>query len=119
MTAGRRRALETNRVNPNEYIPASNDTLAEEARLWDSGVLRPSDWFDAPDGVPRSAERATVGIRISKRTLAVLEAFARREGVGCGALANRWLDERIVKERDDLDRAARAEPPAPPPNPQP
>ena len=105
-------------MKPNEYIPASNDALAEEARLWDSGVLRPSDWFDAPDGVPRSAERATVSVSVSKRTLAVLEAFARREGVGCGALANRWLDERIIKERDDLDRAARAKQPAPP-NPQP
>ena len=76
MTAGRRRALETNRVNPNEYIPASNDALAEEARLWDSGALRPSDWFDAPDGVPRSAERATVSVPVSKRTLAVLDALA-------------------------------------------
>lgn len=118
MTAGRR-ALETNRVKPNEYVPASNDTLAEEARLWDSGALRPTDWFDAPDGVPRSAERATVGIPVSQRTLAVLDAFARREGVGCGALANRWLDERIVKERDDLDRAARVKQSAPQPNPQP
>ena len=105
-------------MNPKAYIPASNDALAEEARLWDSGVLRPSDWFDAPDGVPRSAERATVSVPMSKRTLAVLEAFARREGVGCGALANRWMDERIIKERDDLDRAARAKQPTPP-NPQP
>ena len=100
-------------MKSNEYIPASNDTLAEEARLWDSGALRPSDWFDAPDAVPRSGERAAVGIRISKRTLAVLEAFSRREGVGCDALANRWLAERIVKERDRIDRAAPAKQPAP------
>ena len=102
-----------NRMNHKEYIPASNDALAEEARLWDGGALRPSDWFDAPDAVPRSAERAAVGIPVSKRTLAVLEAFARREGVGCGALANRWLDERIIKERERLDRAARAKQPMP------
>ena len=92
----------------NEYIPASAETLAEEARLWDSGALRPSDWFDAPEAVPRSAESTTVSITISKRMLTVLEAFARREGIGCSALVSRWLDERIIKEGDELGLAPRA-----------
>ena len=100
-------------MSADEYIPASAETLAEEARLWDSGALRPSDWFDDPKAVPRSAESATVSITISKRMLAVLEAFARREGVGCSALVSRWLDERIIEERDKIKRAARAERSAP------
>ena len=57
-------------MKPNKYIPASNDALAEEARLWDSGALRPSDWFDAPDAVPRSGERAADSIGVSKRRAA-------------------------------------------------
>ena len=94
-------------MSADEHIPASAETLAEEARLWDSGALRPSDWFYAPEAVPRSAESATVSITVSKRMLAVLEAFARREGVGCSALVSRWLHERIIEERDKLGRAAR------------
>lgn len=100
-------------MSAKEYMPASNDALAEEARLWDGGALRPRDWFDAPESVPRSAGRATVGIPVSKRMMAVLDAFARREGISGGALANRWLDERIIAERDKLGRAASAKRPAP------
>ena len=89
-----------------EYKPARDAKLAQEARLWDGGALRPADWLDAPDAVPRSAESATVVIRLPKRTLAVVEAFARREGVGCDALVSRWVDERVIEERANLDAAA-------------
>lgn len=86
--------------------PASDEKLAEEARLWDSGALRPADWLDAPRAVPRIAESATVSVRLPKRTLAVVEAFAKREGVGCDALVSRWVDERIMEESANLDAAA-------------
>ena len=89
-----------------EYKPASNDALAEEARLWDSGALSPAGWLDAPDAIPRNADSATVSIRLSKRTLAVLDAFARREGVGCGALVSRRVDERAIAELTNLGNAA-------------
>lgn len=58
-------------MSADEHRPASAETLAEEARLWDSGALRPSDWFDAPEAVPRIAESLTVSITMSKRMLAV------------------------------------------------
>ena len=88
------------------YKPAPGEKLAEEARLWDSGALRPADWLDAPRAVPRFAESATVSVRLPKRTLAVVEAFAKREGVGCDALVSRWVDERIMEESANIDAAA-------------
>ena len=93
-------------MNLKEYKPATDEKLAEEARLWDSGALRPGDWLDAPRAVPRIAESATVSIRMPKRTLAVVEAFAKREGVGCDALVSRWVDERVMEESAKLDAAA-------------
>lgn len=92
-------------MNSKEYKPATDEKLAEEARLWDSGALRPSDWLDAPSAVPRIAESATVSVRLPKRTLAVVEAFAKREGVGCDALVSRWVDERIIEESANIDAA--------------
>ena len=99
-------------MNSKGYIPASAEKLAQEARLWDGGALRPAGWLDATDAVPRSAASATVVLRLPKRTLAVVEAFAKREGVGCDALVSRWVDERIAEERANLDddAAPRAKP---------
>lgn len=89
-----------------QYKPASNDALAEEARLWDSGALSPAGWLDAPDAIPRNAESAIVSARVSKRTLAALSALAKREGVSRGALVSRWVDERVIEERANLEDAA-------------
>ena len=63
--------------------PASNDALAEEARLWDSGALSPAGWRDAPDAIPRNADSATVSARISRRA-----------------------DERAIEERANMEDAA-------------
>ncbi len=89
-------------MNSDNYVPASKEQLAREALLWDSGSLRPDDWIDAPEAVPRSGAATPISIRVPTQMLAVLKAFAKREGIGYQVLMKRWLDERIREEHSKL-----------------
>jgi hypothetical protein len=81
----------------------------------------PDDWQDAPEAIPRVGLSKAISIRIPAPMLAILKAFARREGIGYQVLMKRWLDERIREEREKLSTSetttaalAVAEPVAPP-----
>lgn len=89
-------------MTKDRYTPASDEQLAAEAEYWSNTTELPDGWVDAPEAVPRRAAAKSVAILIPARTLAILEAFAEREGVRCQVLMNRWLDERIREERDKL-----------------
>lgn len=84
---------------------ASPEELVREAREWDSRVQTPAGWTDAPEAVPRSAVSKTISVRVPDQMLATLKEFARREGIGYQVLMKRWLDDRIRKERDSLEKA--------------
>ncbi len=81
------------------YVPATPEQLEREARDWDEGTLRPGDWKDAPEAPPSVGETTLISLRMPKTSLALLRAFAAREGVGYQVLMKRWLDERIRDER--------------------
>ena len=89
-------------MSSDNYVPASKEQLAREASLWDTGNLRPDDWTDAPEAVPKSGCATQISIRVPTQMLAVLKAFAKREGIGHQALVKRWLDERIRQEHSKL-----------------
>jgi len=89
-------------VSSFDYKPASSRDLEREARDWELRVLTPRDWSDAPEGVPRAGASTTISLRMPGQMLAILKAFAKREGIGYQVLMKRWLDERIQKERDKL-----------------
>jgi hypothetical protein len=88
---------------------ATDEELAREAQLWESGAMTPSGWEDAPGAVPRVAESVPISIRLPRRLLAILKEFARRKGVGYQVLIKRWLDERIRHEHKLLRENARHE----------
>jgi hypothetical protein len=104
-----------------DHRPASAEELAREAADWDLRRARPDDWQDAPEAIPRVGSSKAISIRIPTQMLAILKAFARREGIGYQVLMKRWLDERISEERDRLSSSetttaslAVAEPTTPP-----
>lgn len=84
------------------YRPASPEELEREARDWELRVLTPRDWQDTPEAIPRVGASTTISLRMPTQMLAILKAFARRDGVGYQVLMKRWLDERIREERDKL-----------------
>lgn len=84
------------------YKPASPEELKREARDWELRVLTPCDWQDAPEAIPRVGASTAISLRMPTQMLAILKAFARREGIGYQVLLKRWLDERIREERDKL-----------------
>lgn len=96
----------------NEQRP-TDEQLAEEALQWDSGELTPSGWTEAPEAVPRAKESVAISIRLPRRMVTILKAFARRSGFGYQVLMKRWLDDRIRLEhervKDEIARARAAE----------
>ena len=92
-----------------EYITASDKQLVNEAEQWDSGVLEPSEWMDAPEAVPRQGAATPISIRIPTRMLKIMKAFAKREGIGYQVLMKQWLDDRINEERAKLSESTDAE----------
>ena len=78
----------------------SEEELAREAADWDLRRVTPDDWLDTPEAIPREGSSKAISIRIPTQMLAILKAFARREGIGYQVLMKRWLDERIAEERD-------------------
>src|SRR5712691_354459 len=74
--------------------------LAEEARRWDSGELTPAGWEDATDAVPGAKASEAISLRLPKPMLAILKEFARRHGIGYQVLIKRWLNDRILQERE-------------------
>ncbi|MCI0741643.1 MAG: ribbon-helix-helix protein, CopG family [Gemmataceae bacterium] len=86
----------------------TDEELAREAQLWDSREATPADWDDAPDSVPRAAESEAFSIRLPKKQLALLEEFARRQGISCHVLIKRWLDDRMRSEYASLKGATGA-----------
>lgn len=87
--------------------------LADEAPRWVRGDFADSSWEDAPEALVRP-ESVAISIRFPAKMLEILRAFAAREGVGYQVLIKRWLDERLVIERDKL-APARPAPAAPRP----
>lgn len=85
---------------------ATNEQLAREASEWDRAERVPAEFRDAPEAVPAGGESAAISLRMPKKLLALLRAFAEREGVGYQVLLKRWIDDRLRAERDKL-RAAR------------
>src|SRR5437870_3670778 len=81
---------------------ATDEELAEEARLWDSRQITPAGWEDAPDAVPRAKESTQINIRLPRPMVEILKEFARRSGIGYQVLIKRWLDERIRHEREHI-----------------
>ena len=89
-------------MSGSSYGPASPEELERDARDWDLRLLTPHDWRDAPEAIPRVGATKTISLRMPAQMLAILKAFARREGIGYQVLLKRWLDERILEERDKL-----------------
>lgn len=81
--------------------------LAEEARRWDSRDLTPAGWSDTPNAVPRAKASEAISLRLPLPMLAVLKEFARREGVGYQVLIKRWLNDRILQEREQRSPAGK------------
>jgi hypothetical protein len=77
---------------------ATDQQLAQEAKLWDERKLTPAGWQDAPDAVPRVGESMPISIRLPGRMVAILKQFAQRAGIGYQVLIKQWLDERIRHE---------------------
>ena len=96
-------------MTESKYTPASDERLAREAEQWDSGVLEPSEWMDAPEAVPRQGAATPISIRIPTRMLKIMKAFAKREGIGYQVLMKQWLDDRINEERAKLSESTDAE----------
>ena len=84
------------------YHPASPEELEREARDWELRVLTPGEWQDTPEAIPRVGASTAISLRMPTQMLAILKAFARREGIGYQVLLKRWLDRRIREERDKL-----------------
>ena len=80
----------------------TDEELAEEARLWDSGKITPAGWEDAPEAVPRAGESVAISIRLPRLMVEILKEFAGRAGIGYQVLMKRWLDERIRQERERM-----------------
>jgi hypothetical protein len=77
---------------------ATDQALAEEAKLWDERKLTPADWHAAPDAVPRAAESMPISIRLPCQMVTILKELAQRAGIGYQVLIKQWLDERIRHE---------------------
>ena len=92
-------------MKADSYEKESGEQLASEAQLWTKGSLRPDDWADAPDAVPMSGAATPISIRVPAKMLAILKAFAEREGVGYQVLMKRWLDDRIKQEQSRLSES--------------
>ena len=82
---------------------ASDDQLAAEAEQWASGRIQLEGWVHTPEAVPRYAESTSINLRMPSKMLEILQEFARREGISVQVLINRWLDDRIRRERDKLN----------------
>lgn len=96
-------------MTESKYTPTSDEQLAREAEQWSSGELEPSEWIDAPEAVPKRGASTPISLRVPKRMLTIMKAFAKREGVGYQVLMKRWLDDRINEERAKLSEAKDAE----------
>ena len=76
------------------------EQLKKEAALWDKGEIDPKTWEDSSESLPRFTECEAISIRIPKIMLAIIKEFAKREDIGYQALMKRWLDEKILEERN-------------------
>ena len=85
-----------------KYRPTPGDQLAAEASSWDSRKLDPKTWHEAPEAIPRAQASTAISLRVPTQMIAILKAFAEREGVGYQVLMKRWLDDRIRQERELL-----------------
>ena len=65
-----------------KYKPASPEQLEREAREWESRLSTPSEWEHAPDAIPRVGASKAISLRMPTEMLAILKAFARRDGIG-------------------------------------
>ena len=84
------------------YKPASPQELEREPKDWELGVLTPKGWENAPEAIPRAKASTTISLRMPNEMMAVLKAFAKRNGIGYQVLLKRWLDDRIQEERDKI-----------------
>ena len=91
-------------MSDHTYRPASPEELEREAKEWELRILTPGGWQEAPGAVPRVGASTTISLRMPTQMLAVLKAFAQREGVGYQVLLKRWLDDRIREERERIAR---------------
>ncbi len=89
-------------MNTPNHKPASREELEREAEDWDRGVLTTRGWQDAPEAIPKVGASTSISLRVPNEMLAILKAFARRQGIGYQVLLKRWLDDRIRDERDKL-----------------
>ncbi|MBF0441902.1 MAG: hypothetical protein HQK54_08370 [Oligoflexales bacterium] len=78
----------------------SEKQLEKEAALWDERKIDPKTWEDSPESLPRHDETEAISIRIPKLMLAIIKEFAGREGIGYQALMKKWIDEKILEERN-------------------
>ena len=69
-------------MSTSNYERASREELEREAEDWDRGVLTPRDWQDAPEAIPRVGASTSISLRVPNDMLAILKAFARRQGIG-------------------------------------
>lgn len=97
-------------MSTSNYERASREELEREAEDWDRGVLTPRDWQDAPEAIPRVGASTSISLRVPNDMLAILKAFARRQGIGYQVLLKRWLDDRIRDERDKLAKERKDSP---------
>ncbi len=77
---------------------STDEELAHEVQLWETGQIDPRDWIDAPERIPRIGESESISLRMPKKLLAILKEFARREGIGYQVLIKQWLDDRVRTE---------------------
>ena len=89
-------------MSDHTYRRASPEELEREAKEWELRVLTPGDWQEAPEAIPRVGASSSISLRMPTQMLAVLKAFAQREGIGYQVLLKRWLDDRIREERDKI-----------------
>ena len=80
----------------------TNEERAKEAARWNPKEPASTGWVDAPEGPPRAAEAEAISLRMPIMLLTILKEFAKRRGIGYQVLIKRWLDERVIEERDKL-----------------
>lgn len=94
---------------PGIPVRTPHDELAREVAAWESRARTPDELVDADDAIPRIGESQAISLRLPRAQLALLRAFAEREGIGYQVLIKRWLDDRLRAERERMRTQRRAQ----------
>lgn len=88
-----------------DEIRATNEELAKEAKAWDSGNVKPTDfgWVNAPEAVARFDGSVSLSVQLPHKLVVILHEMAKRADVSIDCLVSRVLTHAIRANRQLSD----------------